>query len=117
MMKEILQSYLEERLPLPGFAAWCAQLPDRTFMSHCYTDWFSPPQLEKIFGRLLITAEKVAQHGIQPVRVSWVFEHARIHLSRNSNGSWLACFVENRPDLENEPLEQLMNEFVTLRQA
>ena len=80
-MKEALQALLDRNLPLPGVAACSARLADRTFVTHCYGDWFAPAQVEQALSRLALAADSLGYHGIQPVRLCWVFEHARIHLA------------------------------------
>ena len=66
-------------------------------MSHCYSDWFTPAQVEQALSRLALAADSLGYHGIQPIRLCWVFEHTRIHLALRRDGACLAFFVENRP--------------------
>ena len=113
-MKQVIQDFLAPRLPLPGVVAWGARLADRSVLSHCYSDWFTAPQVEEALGRLTLAAESLSQHGIQPIRLCWVFEHARIQLARRGDGSCVAIFVENRPSLNTELLENLLNDFAAL---
>jgi hypothetical protein len=113
-MKEKIEDFLSRRMPLPGVAAWGARLADRTVLSHCYSDWFSPEQVEQTLARLALSADGLGYHGIQPERLCWVFEHARIHLALRRDGICLALFVENRPGVTNAKLEGVLGEFATL---
>ena len=113
-MKEPLQAFLDRNLPLPGVAACSARLADRTFVSHCYSDWFTVAQVEQALSRLALAADSLGYHGIQPARLCWVFEHSRIHLALRRDGACLALFVENRPGITNSRLEAVLEEFAGL---
>ena len=41
------QEFLDGSLPLPGMAACSVRLADRTFVSRCYSDWFTSAQVEQ----------------------------------------------------------------------
>jgi hypothetical protein len=116
-MKEKLQDFLRQRMPLPGVAAWSARLPDHTVLSHCYAQWFSTEQVEQTLTRLALSADGLSYHGIQPVRLCWSFDHARIHLALRRDGACLALFVENRPGLNNVSLEGVLSQFAELLEA
>jgi hypothetical protein len=113
-MKEGLQGFLDRSLPLPGVAACCVRLADRTFVSRCYGDWFTSGQVEQALGRIALAADDLGYHGIQPVRLCWVFEHSRIHLALRRDGACLALFVENRPGNTDPTLDALVEEFAEL---
>jgi hypothetical protein len=113
-MNEALQAFLDHNLPLPGVAAYSARLADRTFVSHCYNDWFTAAQVEQVLSRLALAADSLGYHGIQPARLCWVFEHNRIHLALRRDGACLAFFVENRPGVASARLEGLLGEFTGL---
>ena len=112
-MKEALQALLDRNLPLPGLGACSVRLADRTYMTHCYGDWFAPAQVEQALSRLALAADSLGYHGIQPIRLCWVFQHARIHLALRQDGACLAFFVENRPGT-NAKLASLLEEFTSL---
>ena len=113
-MKEALQALLEKGLPQPGVAAWGSRLPGQAADSRCYSDWFTPAQIEQILTRLALAAESLRSHGIQPSRLGWTFEHARICLALRRDGGCLALFVENRPGLPSAEIEGLLEEFLAL---
>ena len=113
-MKDSLQDFLDRNLPLPGLAACSVRLADRTFVSRCYSDWFTSTQIEQALSRLTLAADSLGYHGIQPLRLSWVFEHSRIHLALRRDGACLAFFMENRPGVTNLKLEGLLEEFTRL---
>jgi hypothetical protein len=48
------------------------------------------------------------------VRLCWGFEHLRLHMALRPDGSCLALFVENRPDLPMAALERALEEFSQL---
>jgi hypothetical protein len=112
-MKEALQALLDRNLPLPGVGACSARLTDRSYVTRCYGDGFSPAQAEQVLSRVALAADSLGYHGIQPARVCWVFEHGRIHLALHQDGACLALFVENRPGT-NTKLEALLEEFTSL---
>jgi hypothetical protein len=113
-MKDALQAFLDRNLPLPGVAAYSARLADRTFVSHCYSDWFTTAQAEQALSRLALAADSLGYHGIQPTRICWVFERTRIHLALRRDAACLAFFVENRPGAPNPKLQALLEEFVAM---
>lgn len=114
-MREAIEQFVGQRLPLPGVAAWAVALADRTVLSHCYSDWFSEEQVGQMLSRLTLSANGIAHHGIQPVRLCWVYEHARIHLALGTQGACLALFVENRPGVTNVGLEGVLADFTRLQ--
>ena len=116
-MRDALQDFLDRNLPLPGLAACSVRLADRTFISRCYSDWFTSAQVEQALSRLALAADSLGYHGIQPSRLGWVFEHSRIHLALRHDGACIAFFVENRPGVTNPNLEGLLEEFTRLPAA
>lgn len=112
-MKAFLQQFLGQRPPFSGLAAWGARLPDRTLANGRYTDWFTGNQIERILGQLALAAESVTHPGVQPRRMAWTFEHARVHFALRPDGACLALFVENRPDLPTSALDSILEAFVS----
>jgi hypothetical protein len=110
-MKETPQDFLDHNLPLPGVAACSVRLPDRTYVSRCFSDWFTSKQVEQALGRLALAAESLGYHAIQPTRLCWVFEHCRIYLAPRRDGAFLALFTENRPGIVTAKLEGVLEEF------
>jgi hypothetical protein len=113
-MKDTLQDFLDRNLPLPGLAACSVRLADRSFVSRCYSNWFTSSQVEQVLSRLVLAANSLGYHGIQPLRLGWVFEHSRIHLALRRDGACLAFFMENRPGVTDSKLEGLLEEFTRL---
>jgi len=113
-MKETLQEFLEHNLPLPGMAACSVRLADRTFVNHCYNDSFTEAQVEQALSRLALAADSLGYHGIQPIRLCWVFERMRIHLALRRDTVCLAFFMESRAGVANAKLEDLLEEFAQL---
>ncbi len=111
-MSDTLGNFIEANVPKAGLAAWGAQLPDRTFASQCYNNWFTTTQVEQTVKRLSIAAQNLAQHQIVPLRLCWIFEHARILLALRDDGQCLTLFVENRRDLDQDALERALDEFL-----
>jgi hypothetical protein len=112
-MNEALQGFLDRNLPVAGVMACSVRLADRTFASRCYSDWFTPAQVEQALSRLALAADSLGYHCIQPTRLCWVFERVRIHLTLRRDAACLAFFVENRPGTSPE-LEGLLEEFASL---
>jgi len=113
-MKDAIEAFLDRNLPLPGLGACGVRLADRTYVTHCYGDWFTPAQVEQALNRVALAADSLVYQSIQPARLCWVFEHTRIHLALRRDGTCLAFFVENRPGVSNAKLEGLLEEFASL---
>ena len=111
-MKEALETLLANSLPQPGLAAWGARLPDHALLHHCYSDWFAPGQIEQLVTRMALAAENLRSHGIEPLRLCWRFEHARVLLALRPDAACLALFLENRPGLSTAALESLLEKFL-----
>ena len=114
-MNDTFQGLVDRCLPLPGVAGCSIRLADRTFFSRCQGGWFTPAQAEQALSRLALAADSLSQHGIQPTRLSWVFEHLRIYLVLREDAACLALFVENPSDSSPE-LERLLEEFAGMRE-
>ena len=112
-MKDPLQDFLDDHLPLDGVAACSVRFADRTYVTRC-GDHFSAAQVEKVLGRLALAADGLGYHGIHPTRLCWSFEHIRIHLAMRRDGTCLAVFLENRPGAGNGKLEGMLREFSNL---
>jgi hypothetical protein len=110
-MSQALTSFLEQRLPLPGVAAWGLRSSDRTMLSGSYAEYLPPSRVEQTLGRLMLATESLQYHQVQPLQLCWVFEHLRVHLTQARNGAWLALFVENIPDLQGDAVAALLKEF------
>jgi hypothetical protein len=112
-MSDALRQFIETNVPKAGLAAWSAELADHTFTSQCYNNWFTRAQVEQTLKRLSVAAQNLAQHQIEPLRLCWTFEHARVLLALRGDGQSLALFVENRSDLPKDALERALDEFLT----
>lgn len=113
-MKAVFQQFLDRNLPLPGVAACSVRLADRTYVSCCYSDWFTASQVEQVLNRLALAADSLGYHGIQPLRLCWVFEHSRLHLALRGDGACAIFVLENRPGDSHAKLEGLLEEFARL---
>jgi len=113
-MSAVLQTFCETRLPFPGLAAWAGRGPDRNLVSQCVTNWLAPARVEQSLTRLVLAAESLQRQSIEPVRLCWMFEHLRIHLALRHDGTCLALFVENRPDLSPAVVEGVLEDFLRL---
>jgi len=106
-----LPDFLAARLPFPGLAAWGARLPDHSLAQQCYTQWLTPDQVQQALTRLTVAATSLRQHHLEPARLCWVFEHLRIYLASRADGAAVALFVENRPDVPAEVVEDVFKGF------
>ena len=114
-MSKSLQTFLRQLRPPAGLAAWSARLTDRTLASRCYSDWFKPSQVEQALSRVAQAAENLSEHSIQPTRLCWVFDRARIFVVFRADAAALALFVENRPGLEPFAFERILRDFSVLK--
>lgn len=113
-MKQALDDFLDGNLPLPSVAACSARLADRTFVSRCYSDWFTAARVEQALNRLALAADSLGYHGIHPISLCWVFERTRIYLALRGDAACLALFVENRPGAADPRIYALLDEFAAL---
>lgn len=113
-MSASIAEFLDQNLPLPEVAACAVRLPDRTYRSRCDEQWFTQSQAEQILGRLTLAADSLGYHGIQPVRLCWIFERARIYLGLRRDGACLAVFVPNRTGPMPEAVGELLERFAQL---
>jgi hypothetical protein len=113
-MSPQLQQLLDAQLPLPGVAAYAVRMPDFAVGQESFGDWFSADQIAQFLGRMIQTVENLRRHQIEPVRLCWVFEHARVHLAARPDGACLALFVEHRPDVPIAEISQILNGFLAL---
>jgi hypothetical protein len=115
-MKNAPQELIDRCLPLPGVTACSIRLSDRTFLTRCKGGWFTPTQVEQALNRLALAADSLSQHGIQPTRLSWVFEHIRIHLVFRGDAACLGLFVEN-PNEGSLELDRLLEDFAAMQES
>jgi hypothetical protein len=110
----VLQQLLDQQLPLPGVAAWAVRMPDLAVGQESFGDWFSADQVAHFLGRMIQAVENLRRHHLEPSRLCWIFEHARVHLAVRPDGACLALFVENRPELPTHEIGQLLDNFLAL---
>ena len=114
-MSSPLETFLDERLPLPGIVACAIRLPDRSVISRRDGDALTTAQVEQAFSRLTVAVEGLKRHRFVPRTLCWTFEQARIHLTQRPDGSQLAVFSERQPDqLVNEGALHLVAAFQDL---
>lgn len=113
-MSERLRQLLDQQLPLPGVAAWAVRLPDFAVGQESFVDWFSADQVAQFLARMIQALENLQRHHLQPQQLCWVFEHARVHLAARPDGGCLALFVENRPDVPADVIQDLLASFIAL---
>jgi hypothetical protein len=113
-MRTACENFFNTRLPITGLAACASQLPDGMIMHHCFNKWLSPAQVRQALGQLLAGSELLRRHRLEPVRVTWRFEHLRVHLGVRPDNAILALFLENRPELLPADAERVLDEFDAL---
>lgn len=109
-----LQQLLDQQLPLPGVAAWAVRMPDLAVGQESFGDWFSADQVALFLDCMIQAVENLRRHHLEPSRLCWTFEHARVHLAVRPDGACLALFVENRPELLTQEIGQLLDNFLAL---
>src|SRR5262245_21159224 len=85
-MSDALREFIEARVPTEGLAAWGAQRADRSCVSKCHKKWLTSGQVEQTVSRLVVAAQNLARHDIEPLRLCWTFQHARVHLALRADG-------------------------------
>jgi hypothetical protein len=113
-MKELVKEWLDQKLPMAALAAWGVRFADGSVASECSSNSLTPRQVEQAVNHLAPTGASLKLHGIEPVRLSWTFERIRIFLMTRDDGTCLAFFAENRPELSVSALEAALDEFSRL---
>jgi len=116
-MNSDFNQWLASHLPFPGLLGWSARSRDHTCASHCYVNWLAASQLDQAFARLSDTANLLGGAQDGNARLSWTFEHLRIHLAFRSDGASLALFVQNRADNPSLAAEAVLEQFARLELA
>lgn len=117
-MSSPLNTFLDERLPLPGIVACAIRLPDRSIVSRRDGDALTTAQVEQCLSRLAVAAEGLKRHRFEVKTLCWTFEYARIHLTRRLDGAALAVFSENIPgEPPNEGTQHLIAAFHELAEV
>jgi hypothetical protein len=113
-----LETFLDERLPLPGIVACAIRRPDRSIVSRRDGDALTTAQVEQCLSRLTVAAEGLKRHRFEVKTLCWTFDQARIHLTRRADGAQLAVFSENFPDEPpNEGAQHLITAFHELMEV
>jgi hypothetical protein len=113
-MRKICEDFILARLPVAGLAACGAYLPDGTTLYQCFGRWLSPDQVRQATARLGHSHETLRRHGLEPLQITWVFEHLLVCLCLRSDKAWLALFLENRSELPLQEIESVLQEFANL---
>jgi hypothetical protein len=113
-MRKTCEEFFAARLPIPGLAACGARLPDGMVIHQSFNRWLTPAQIRQAVDHLTQTSEILRHLQIEPVRMTWVFEHLRVYLHLRPDTACLALFVENRPELSSSELEGVLEEFAGL---
>ena len=117
-MSSLLETFLDERLPLPGIVACAIRLPDRSIVSRRDGDALTTAQVEQCLSRLAVAAEGLKRHRFEVKTLCWTFDYARIHLTRRADGASLAVFSENIPgEPANEGAQHLIHAFHDLAEG
>jgi hypothetical protein len=113
-MSEVLQQFLEANLPVAGLAAWGLRLTDGSVLARSCNDNLSLSQVEQMVNASAMAGRNFEPHGLQPLRLCWVFEHARLHLALRPEGVCLVLLMEQRPDLQVGELDRVIEGFVRM---
>ncbi len=117
-MSSPLETFLDERLPLPGIVACAIRLPDRSVLTRRDGDAMTTAQVEQCLSRLSVAAEGLKRHRFEVKTLCWTFDQARIHLARRHDGAQLAVFSASLPgEPSNEGAKHLIAEFLELAEV
>ncbi len=94
-MNDALEEFFATRLSRPGLAAYGLRLPDRSVHHKCLTNWIAPSQIEPALNRLMLAADNLRNHQLQPVTLYWTFERLRLYAGFRPDGACLVLFLEN----------------------
>jgi hypothetical protein len=113
-MRQACEEFFAARLPFPGLAACSARLADGMVIHRCFDRWLTPTQVRQTIAHLAQSHENLRRHGLEPLRVTWSFEHLRVYISLRLDKACLALFLENRPELPLDVIETILSEFENL---
>ena len=113
-MSEVLKEFVEANLPSAGLAAWGMRFADGTWFTRCCNEALALPHVEQMAKALATAGGELEPHGLQPVRLCWVFEHARLHLALRREGVCLVLLMENRPDFPQGEIDRVLETFVQM---
>jgi hypothetical protein len=111
-MSEPLNDFLAKRLTLPALAGWAARVSERQFASDSKFEWLTKARLEQTHQQLKLAMERLIRYDLRPSRLCWVFEHLRIYFAARPDGTSLACYVENKPDIQVIEVEKVLEDFL-----
>ena len=114
-MKRAFEDFVQARLPVHGLAACVLRLPDGTVTDKCFTRWLSPPQIQQVFAELTDISDVLRQRQFAVTQLAWVFEHLRVIVRSRPDQACLGLFLENRPDLNLEEVEDVLAGFAELQ--
>ena len=113
-MRLPFEEFVKKHMPITGLAACAARFPDGMIVHHCFNRWLQPAQIRQAMGRLVTGPEILSRHQLDPVRMSWAFEHLRVHLGLRPDRACLALFLENRSELPFAEIDWLLDTFAAL---
>ncbi len=114
-MKEKLDLFVNQRLPLPGLLAWGAALPDGTFHGNGYHDGFRPAQLTEFLKRLDDLSKKLSPAITEGVRFCWTFQLVRVYSVCSPEGATLMLFFRNEHRLPSDATFKVLTDFQQLK--
>jgi hypothetical protein len=110
-VNEVLQQFWESQLPVPGLLGWGVFFANGAFQSGCSGETFAPAQIEQLMKRMLAASKSLQENGIQPLRLCWVFEHARLYLVKRKDACCLGLLMQNHPEVSTNTPERILSAF------
>jgi hypothetical protein len=111
-MSAWLEEFMEKHQRLPDLAAWSGRSPDGKVVKRSLRDSLTARHAEHALYQLEDAAETLAPDATRPARLTWIFQHFRIHVAFRTDKARLALFVENRPHAASALVEMILEEFL-----
>ena len=116
-MIQDLQEFLTQRLTDNSVVAWGVRFSSVKSFVQNQKDWFTSEQVEQMIHQLVLAANNLTFHRIDPVRLCWVYDRIRIFLAFRPDNACLGVVVENRPGVSFGEVEKVLDAFLARPQA
>jgi hypothetical protein len=112
-----IETFLNERLTDSALVAWCVQFPATGSLVRTQRDWFTPEQVEQMVQQLVLAANNLSFHRIDPLRLCWVYDRLRIFLAFRPDNECLAVIVENHQGASFGTIDKALEDFLSRPQG
>lgn len=110
-MSEQLDTFVNQRLPLPGLLAWGAALPDGSLQANGYHDGFRSAQFEEFLKKMSVLASTLVPEDSQGARFCWTFQMVRVYSICSRQGAGLMLVFRNDDRFSADSAAKVLTDF------